>query len=240
MARSMRATCLLLAAAATTIHGKPTIHDYDDSLFHFKSRPDIKAPKYHVEVYNKSAISPGYWVLGPYETLNMADEMLEGWIGPAVYDGDGMLVYSGAPDFDNSNTEDFKLSNVAGEDMFTVMDQSHWRGVIMDRHYEIKRRIKVVGPGGNFNSHEFNFVENGTRALVVYNHGNAASEEESATVGFKGNCKRSCNGIAEYDTTTWDITWDWDSCGNIMLNESTVDKVRPLSAGRSSAIPPFR
>lgn len=209
-----RAICLLLASALTA-RAAPEIHEYDDSLFHFKSRPDIKAPKYEIEIYNKTAIAPGYWVLGPYETLNMADEVLDGWIGPAIYDNDGMLVWSGAPTFDNSNTEDFKLSNVAGEEMFTVMDQSHWHGIIMDRHYDIKRRVKVVGPG-RFNSHEFNFVENGTRALVVYNKREKASEEESALVGYEGQCIRGCNGIAEYDTTTWETTFVWSSCGNIL------------------------
>ena len=208
-------TCFLLLAASLSTHAAPEYHEYDDSLFHFKSRPDIKAPKYEIEVFNQSAISPGYWVVGPYETLNMDDEVLDGWIGPAIYDSEGMLVYSGAPTFDNSNTEDFKLSNVAGEEMFSVMDQSHGEGVIMDRHYDIKRRIKVRGPG-LFNSHEFNFVENGTKALVVYTKNIHASEEESALVGYEGQCKQSCNGIAEYDTTTWKQTFDWSSCGNIL------------------------
>ena len=217
MFEACRATSLplLLLAAGITTCAALEIHEYDDSLFHFKSRPDIKAPKYEIEIYNKTAISPGYWVVGPYETLNMDDEMLDGWIGPAIYDSNGMLVYSGAPEFDNSNTEDFKLSNVAGEEMFTVMDQSHGQGVLMDKHYDIKRRIKVIGPG-HFNSHEFNFVENGTKALVVYNKGRHRDEEESALVGFDGRCKVGCNGIAEYDTTTWETTWEWESCGNIL------------------------
>ena len=153
----------------------------------------------------------------------MDDEVLDGWIGPAIYDGEGHLVYSGAPAFDNSNTEDFRVSNVGGKDMLTVMDQTNWRGVLMDLHFVIKRRIQVIGRGG-FNSHDFNFVENGTKALVLYDKGQYRSEEESAMVGFKGRCKVGCNGIAEYDTKTWEMTFDWTSCGNILLNESTADR----------------
>lgn len=205
----------LLVAATGSVRARSMVHKYDDTLYHFKSRPDIKAPKYEVEVYNKSAIAPGYWVLGPYEALDLKEEVLDGWIGPAIYDSEGMLVYSGAPTFGNGNTEDFKLSSVGGEEMFTLMDQQQQKGVLMDKHYNVKKRMEVSGKGVMFNSHEFNFVENGTKALVIDNDYGEASDEESAYVGYKGQCRRACNGITEYDTTTWKTMWQWSSCGNI-------------------------
>lgn len=34
----------------------------DDFWFHFVTRPDIRAPKYNVQIYNESAIAPGMCV----------------------------------------------------------------------------------------------------------------------------------------------------------------------------------
>lgn len=132
--------------------------------------------------------------------------------------------------FDNGNVEDFRISDVNFGDgvqqLMTVMDQRHARGVFLDNHYKEVARKKANGPGV-FNSHEFNFVENGTKALVVYTQGADASEEECRAVGVE-SCRRYCNGINEYDVKTWETTYWWSSCveqkgeGGITLEESTL------------------
>ena len=230
MLKSFRALWPLLLAAGHHTHvyvsAEPEIHDDDSGLFTFKSRADIRAPKWNVTVYDRSALASGYWFFGPYETLDMDEEFGNGWIGPHIYTDDGTLIWSGAPMFDNGNTEDFRLSNVNGEDVMTVMDQRHARGVFINNHYEEIKREKTNGKG-MFNSHEFHIVDNGTKALVVWTDREEIEEEESAKVGFQGRCEVDCNGINEFDVETWERTFTWSSCrdgeGNIGLDESTLN-----------------
>ena len=118
----LHAVCLL-TAIVQSVEASPEFHEYDDTLFHFKTEPKIKAPKWEVDIRNRSAISPGYIFVGPYETLRLEDEAHEGWIGPAVYTNEGMLVWSGVKQFDNSNTEDFHIATINGEERLILMDQ---------------------------------------------------------------------------------------------------------------------
>ncbi|KAK3709516.1 hypothetical protein LTR37_010889 [Vermiconidia calcicola] len=213
----------LLRSRTFLASATPELHDETDGLFSFVSRPDIKAPKWNITVFDKEALAPGYWFFGPYETLNMDDQFGNGWIGPHIYTQDGTLIWSGAPMFDNGNIEDFRLSNVEGEMLITVMDQRHSRGLIMDQHYQVLKRHKTSGPG-NFNSHEYHVVENGTKALVIYGKGHAFSKSESKAVGYDGKCQVACDGLAEFDVHNWSNTFKWESCrgGGISLEESTL------------------
>lgn len=208
----------ILAKAAT-----PEIHDDDSGLFSFHSRPDIRAPKWDIQVHDSAALAPGYWFFGPYETLNMDDELGNGWIGPHIYDTDGTLIWSGAPLFSNGNIEDFRISNVNGEDMMTVMDQRHSKGVFIDNHFNVRDRRQASGPEqGTFNSHEFHFVENGTKALVVWSKNKDYTDSETMeAIGLDKVCTVACDGINEYDVASWKSTFEWTSCGHIGLEEST-------------------
>jgi hypothetical protein len=224
-----RPSLLLLLPALLRTHtfasasATPENHDDDNGLFSFQSRPDIRAPKWEIEVYDEASLAPGYWFSGPYETLNMDDELGNGWIGPHIYDTDGTLIWSGAPMFDNGNIEDFRISNVNGEDMMTVMDQRHSKGVFIDNHYRVVDRRQANGPNGKgFNSHEFHFVDNGTKALVVWSEGRYYSESETLeALGEDMKCHVACDGINEYDVKTWQSTFSWSSCDHIGLEEST-------------------
>ena len=209
--------------AAASPSPEPENHDDDNGLFNFHTRPDIRAPKWDINVYDPAALAPGYWFFGPYETLNMDDELGNGWIGPHIYATDGTLVWSGAPLFDNGNIEDFRISNVGGEDLMTLMDQRHSRGVFIDNHFQVRDRRAANGPEQKgFNSHEFHFVENGTKALVVWTVPKEYSEAETMeSIGLDAECHVACDGINEYDVATWTSTWDWTSCGHIGLEEST-------------------
>ncbi|KAK5163784.1 uncharacterized protein LTR77_010458 [Saxophila tyrrhenica] len=225
----------IFLASATPKNG-PKVHDDDNGLFSFRSRPDLRAPKWEVEVYDQAALAPGYWFFGPYETLNMDDSLGNGWIGPHIYAQDGSLVWSGAALFDNGNIEDFRLSNVDGVEMMTLMDQRHSKGVFMDKHFQVKDRKMANGPsGGGFNSHEFHFVENGTRALVVYGEGRSFSKEEAKkALGFGETCKVACDGIHEREVKGWKSTWEWNSCDHIGLEQSSykVDYLNNQCSGK--------
>lgn len=61
-------------------------------LFHFVSRPDLKAPKWNIEVYDEDVLCPGYWFLAPHKALRQLKEAGDdGWIGPTICNQDGEL-----------------------------------------------------------------------------------------------------------------------------------------------------
>lgn len=198
----------------------------DIGLFHYVSRPDIKAPKWIVQVYDEAALSEGYWFLAPYKTLNQPKEAGDdGWIGPTIYTDDGELVWSGATMFWNRNVEDFKISNVQGEQLMTLMHQEEHAGFILDTDFTIRRKISEVDNHGNINTHEFHFVENGTEAIVIKTDGKDASEEMSKAIGYDGKCKHVLFDKFEVlDTETWELKWSWSSYDHIGLDESTLDQ----------------
>lgn len=144
-------------------------------------------------------------------------------MGPHIYDGmTGELVWSGSLSFEFSkgNVEDFRISNVNGQYRMTMMSQMLGKGVIMDSSYQVLDTAEVDTHG--VNTHEFNFIENGTRALVIRSRGDHASRKESAKVGFHGRCHCAFDGFAELDTTTWNTTFEFKSKGKIGLDESTL------------------
>ncbi len=211
------------SASASDSDSDPEVHDDDNGLFSFRSRPDLRAPKWEIEVYDQSALAPGYWFFGPYETLNMDDELGNGWIGPHIYAQDGSLVWSGAALFEDGNIEDFRLSSVDGEEMMTLMDQRHAKGVFINKNFTVRDRKTASGPEmWTFNSHEFHFVENGTKALVVWTKGGEFSKAEAEkSFGFGKECPVACDGIHEYDVKTWESSWQWTSCDHIGMEESS-------------------
>ena len=91
----------------------------------------------------------------------------------------------------------------------------------MDSSYEIVDRVQVDN-SNKINTHEFNFVENGTRVLVIKGHGEYATKEQSALVGFDGECHCAFDGFEELETKTWKTVFDFRSYGVIGLDESTL------------------
>jgi hypothetical protein len=176
-----------------------------------------------VKVYHPDLVSEGYWFVAPYKALDQ-DQADRSWVGPHIYDGrTGALVWSGSVSFEFSkgNVEDFRISNVRGEYQMTLMSQQLSKGVILDSSYNVVEKMSV-NPGGGINTHEFNFIENGTRALVIRTSGDYASREESEKVGFDGKCHCAFDGFAELDTSTWKTTFEFLSKGKIGLDESTL------------------
>lgn len=144
-----------------------------------------------------------------------------GWIGPHIYDSSGELVWSGAGVFDNRNVEDFRISNVRGEDLMTLVLLHKGTGVIIDGGYDIRETPKIDYPW-RINTHEFHFVDNGTRALVIKNEEKHAPLDQSREVGFDGQCVVKYERLQELDTATWKTVFDWDSRDHVRLSESTL------------------
>lgn len=122
--------------------------------------------------------------------------------------------------FDNLNIEDFRVSDVQGEDLMTLVDQHTGKGAIINDEYQILERPRI-DDAKNVNTHEFNFVDNGTRALVIKNDRRKAPLDQVREIGFDGPCSVDYEHFQELDTETWEVVFDWDSMDHVRLSEST-------------------
>ena len=187
-------------------------------------RPDLAAPIWDVKVYHKELVSPGYWFVAPYKALDQ-DQADRSWVGPHIYDGlTGELVWSGSLSFEFSkgNVDDFRVSNVNGEYRMTMMSRALGKGVILDSSYQMVDEVQIDDQYG-LNAHEFNFIENGTRALVIQTQNRYASKKESEKVGFEGYCRCAFDGFEELNTSNWKSTFRFSSLGMIRLFESSLN-----------------
>ncbi|KAK3691689.1 hypothetical protein LTR37_018482 [Vermiconidia calcicola] len=194
----------------------------ENGVDRFITRPDIVSPRWEVKYYDKDAITPGYWFLAPYEKVGER-EPGGAWIGPAIYDGDGGLIWSGSYIWNNINIMDFQMQKVRGEDRLTLMFPVEGDGIILDNHYREVDRTPVGITGKTLNMHEFHFVENGASLLLLKRNITKASKEMSKAVGYDGECQIMFVGIEEIDTANWDTKFTWTSEDWITLDESTLD-----------------
>lgn len=125
--------------------------------------------------------------------------------------------------FDNGrDTMSFQLHNVRGEELMTTLDWDRGEGVIFDSHFEIRDTVDIYGTERT-NAHEFHFVENGQKALVIKTKYETSTSEDAKAAGLHNGklCHAHWDGIREYSTETWEISWEWNSKSRIWLNEST-------------------
>ncbi|GME34900.1 hypothetical protein GTA08_BOTSDO00643 [Neofusicoccum parvum] len=217
-------------AAAPALAQDPLTND--DGLFSFVTRPEIRAPKLDVRVYDRDAVAPGYWFVAPYNTNN-AWEAHGGplfetcQVGPAIYDGNGDLIWSGACLFDNMNAFDFRPVDYAGKKYLSLnigrgTPSVYGAGVILSDTYEVVQEIEMSGHTDNFNQHEFSVLDDGKSVLYV---AEAAQEVSAAAIGL-GNDSMTwirSNSIKEESLMWGDggVVFEWDSIDHIPLNEST-------------------
>lgn len=159
---------------------------------------------------------PGYWFVAPYRSRSDA-EPRESWIGPCVYDGsNGELVWSGGLQY-NENVEDFRLNNYAGRRVMTLMTGHH--AYILDRQYDVLATIDNA-PGAVLNTHELNFNDDGTRALMIHTEHKVVRVEDN---GVARDCWLAFDGFVELDMTvrTPRPVFEWTSEASILADEST-------------------
>ena len=167
-------------------------------------------------------VSPGHWFLSPIE-VDRAPLPGDGQIGPSIYDGFGELVWSGAPLLDHWNALDFRMSNVAGEQMMTLLIQHYGYGYVVDESYQIERIFDIGDLGVDFNMHEFVFVDNGTRAIVVKDN-LTAPLDNSPYIGDdlkEDRCRLVFNEFHELDVETGKPVFTWSSFDHVSLQETT-------------------
>ncbi|KAF2216197.1 hypothetical protein CERZMDRAFT_33768, partial [Cercospora zeae-maydis SCOH1-5] len=184
-------------------------------------RPDLKPPKWTVNIYHEELLSPGHWFVAPREPLG-AEEVVGPWVGPAIYDGRGELIWSGAALFRNTMTDDFRISNVGGQDLMTLLHQEKGQGVVFQPSYGVRNAIRFGDPRA-INIHEFHFVDDGNRALIIRSNKTTASIDDSKYVGATEGCIAEFDGFEEFETNTWASVFKWNSLGQIRLNESMTD-----------------
>ena len=132
-------------------------------------------------------------------------------------------MWSGASQLDTPNIMDFRQSYVSGENRLTMLDRDRATGTVLDSDYEI-HDIIYLADQDVINGHELNFVEGGKTVLHLTNNKLDATQEEKDAVGFDGDeCEANYNGFRERDVKTGEVLFDWQSHGNIWLNESTMD-----------------
>lgn len=187
-----------------------------------RQRPDIDAPRWDVKVYDEHALSEGLWFVAPYLMVGSRKHE-DAFVGPFIYDGNGELVWSGADTFNNYDVFDFKVSNVGGEDMLSVIWPHGNVAAIFDSSYEKHETIPMHDfSKKTLNIHDFQMVDNGARALFLNKRLAKASRKNSRRVGYDGRCFVKFIGIEEWDLATGKKTFEWDSEDHIGLDESVM------------------
>lgn len=99
--------------------------------------------------------------------------------------------------------------------------------VILDGHYNEAKRQFIGKADEHANMHEFNLIEDGSRALLFFHNFTQVSKAESATVGFDGRCNVMSHTIEEADTSDWENwkpVFKWNMLDHISVNESTMGR----------------
>lgn len=166
-------------------------------------------------------MAPGLWFVAPYGIVDQTHND-KAYVAPHIYDGDGELIWSGAQMFENYNTFAFRTNTFEGKDVLTALHPHSERGVIIDDTYTIQKEVHIGEYGVNTNMHDFQIVDNGTRALYL-NHEITNNMRNAREAGYTGGpCTVSHNGIEEQDIETGEITFSWNSLNNIGLDESII------------------
>lgn len=196
--------------------------DYNntENFFQFVTRPDIGAPKWDIEVYDRDALQGlgYYWFIGPYAKLEQVEYPL--WNGPHIYDTNGELIWSGAPYVEYINTFDFRMSEVDGQQMLTFVWPHNRRGngFILDNTYQVHTIVDMVGNHSKWNMHEFNLIDGGKRALMAFPQD--YDPTPISVPGYNGSCKIGWQGFKEVDVNTGEVYFEWNTQGHISPLES--------------------
>ncbi|KAK7530230.1 ASST-domain-containing protein, partial [Phyllosticta citribraziliensis] len=198
----------------------------------FEQRPDLRAPKLAVRVVNKTAVSPGYHFVAPYNTNNDWEShktpLIEACqVGPHIYDNNGELIWSGACLFRNENGFDFKaihydnktylsLDNVRGDPSL------YGAGIILSDQYKIIKDVQMAEHTNQFDQHEFAVFEDGKRAL--YSTSDLRDMDgDSIGLGRNSQTRVHSTGFKEVDISGENpkTIFDWQGADHVPLEEST-------------------
>ncbi|KAF2481514.1 ASST-domain-containing protein [Neohortaea acidophila] len=204
----------------------------DGDLESFVTRPELKAPKFRVTMYEPDEVDRGYWFVGPYGDIYQKDHAAKYYqacqTGPHIFDGDGNLVWSGACQFRNQNTCDFRayeapngtsyLSAIVNFNVHT--NDPVGRGVIMNSSYNFQQTIEAPPTVDIFNMHELKLIDDGKAALyitVLSERADLTNLSSQHRAGWIQN-----PGFEELDLETGEVTFRWHAYPHVSLEESTL------------------
>ncbi|KAI2680407.1 hypothetical protein DTO027I6_3589 [Penicillium roqueforti] len=230
---------MLWAAALLLFSGNAVAERHDSDLLSFVTLPEVRALKWEVEYHDRERLAPGYWFVAPYGKISPDQPTLkyqQYQVGPYIYDDSGVLIWAGAPLYDNHNVFDFKpVYNIDNDPYLSFIvgwefdDSKKGHGAIVNHHYEVEKEVQALSDVHDFNMHEFNIMDGGKTALActyrvqlinLADFGRP-TEESYVTVG----------GFVEVDIETSKVLFQWDSFDKVALHESNMFHASDHPAG---------
>jgi hypothetical protein len=218
--------------------------NHNEEFWTFVTRPDLDAPRWNIQVYDEEKVTDGYWFVAPYEEVEQEDGSAA-WNAPHIYDRHGELVWSGAALFEGFSTFDFRVSEVLGQPMLSLIRPHSNHAVILNETYGIFKEIYIGHPDPDLNEmglnmHEFMTIDSGTKgkprfttyisttanpllpALFLTCVPKHASRNLSAAIGYDGECHAVYDGFVETDINEFQPKFTWNAYEHIGLDESYV------------------
>ncbi|KAK5110420.1 hypothetical protein LTR85_001030 [Meristemomyces frigidus] len=205
----------------------------DSDLFNFVTRPELRAPRFNVTVYDANRVTPGYWFVAPYASIVQQTQPKRYYqacqTGPAIYDGAGNLVWSGACEFRNQNTCDFRPFRSNGSDHLSAilygweLDRKG-RGIIMDSSYEVSHSINVPRAERSMNMHEMQMANDGKTAMYIIHKSDWVDISELSPFGIQEEAGWVFNiGFREVEIDTGKALFEWWALDHVPLSTSSVE-----------------
>ena len=172
--------------------------------------------------HDEQTLAPGYWFVTPYID-NGSLARGEAWLGPHIYDQTGELVWSGVPLFDHYKAYDLRIAQIGGIDMLTNIHPYNNSVAIIDKNYRNIRNIVISNNRNHTNFHDFNVVEDGTRAVSLTRDENTVlSTDKTKAIGLDVECVVRGDGIKFLDITTSppQILFSWNASDHLGLEET--------------------
>lgn len=179
-------------------------------------------------MYDRDALSrDGYWFTAIYETL-LAKHTNKPYIGASIYDEDGELIWSPGLRFHGADANDFRMTHIDGQQRLTFISLEDQNAVVLNQAYEEIKRYPIARPPEKANMHEFNIVDDGKSAMILFHNFTNASIEQSQSVDFEnGHCKIKSHYLEETNLTDWEnwtTAFKWQMLDHIKLNESNFER----------------
>ena len=108
--------------------------------------------------------------------------------------------------------------------MMTMIYPRNRTAVVLDNTFGIRHVVQIAVVDELVDIHEFDLVDNGTRAIHFYGERKNLSEAQSHRIGFTDwNCGIRDSGFHELDVASgWTIQFTWRAIDHIGIDESSL------------------
>lgn len=189
-------------------------------------------PLFNITHNDPSRVTPGFWFVAPYANIHQERQRSKYYqacsTGPAIYDSNGELVWTGACQLRNSNACDLRVTHDEdGREQLSLLIMGYEDGFdafgsIMDTSYRRTLDFQVPGDELRINMHELVVVDGGRSALYL-THKTTKMDlrhlnlEDGRTAGWV-----TVPGFREVDLATGRTNFEWFSLGHISELESST------------------